>query len=61
MITGSVVNKVAHITSNASFFAPCGVIVPLNRCPPSIIKDSMLISSFYYEAEQALSHLSYQT
>ena len=59
MITSSDVNNVAQITSKASFFAPCGAIVPLSRCPPSMIKDSMcryFTFSSYYEAEQTLSH-----
>lgn len=43
MMTSSVVNRVAQMTSKASFFAPCGAIVPLSRCPPSMIKDSMFV------------------
>ena len=41
MRTSSFVRSVAHITSRASFLAPCGVMVPLSICPPSIINDSI--------------------
>ena len=41
MVTGSLVSSVAEITSSASFFAPCGVMVPESGCPPSMINDSI--------------------
>ena len=43
MRTGSSVSSVAAITSSASFLAPCGVIVPLSVCPPSIMNVSIIM------------------
>ena len=45
MVTSSLVSSVAQITCSASFLAPCGVIVPLSRCPPSILNDAILTFS----------------
>ena len=42
MVTGSLVSSTALITSRASFLAPCGVMVPDNLCPPSMINLDML-------------------
>ena len=47
MRTSSFVSKVAQITCKASFFAPCGVISPFRRCPPSITKVLISVVFFY--------------
>ena len=41
MTTSSSVSSTALITSRASFLAPCGVMVPLRRCPPSMMNDAI--------------------
>ena len=46
MVTGSWVSNVAQMTCSASFLAPCGVMVPLSRCPPSIL--NVAISYFFF-------------
>ena len=40
MVTGSLVSSVAQMTCRASFLAPCGVMVPLSGCPPSMMNDA---------------------
>ena len=44
IITSSGVNRTAQIICNASFLAPCGIISPFKRQPPSIINDAMVFS-----------------
>ena len=47
IVTASWVSRVAQITCSASFFAPCGVMVPLSRCPPSMMNDAILGYFFF--------------
>ena len=37
IVTFSGVSNTAHKICNASFLAPCGLISPLSRMPPSIL------------------------
>ena len=46
MVTASLVSSVAQITCKASFLAPCGVMVPLSVCPPSMMNDCISGVSF---------------
>ena len=48
--TFSRVSMVAHRICSTSFFAPCGVISPFRRCPPSIINEAMALSIFSYSS-----------
>ena len=47
MVTFSEVKSTAQSICSASFFAPCGVISPLRRCPPSTLKEAMCLSAFF--------------
>jgi hypothetical protein len=42
MVTGSSVSRTAAITCKASFFAPCGIMVPDNFLPPVTSKLDMM-------------------
>ena len=42
-LTASEVRSVAQITCRASFLAPCGVISPFRRCPPSMMNDGTVV------------------
>jgi hypothetical protein len=48
--TFSAVSNTAQITCNASFFAPCGITVPLSLLPPTISNAD--ISSIFPQKEE---------
>ena len=47
-VTSSSVSKVAQMICSTSFLAPCGVMSPVRRCPPSMMNDAILVYLFFF-------------